>query len=175
MNTDDSHNRSFIVKLNETQFPELFNTEDNSIDLTALEDKEYFDKKMGNIDCVDILGLPTEHLNSFQHKDINCAEINIKIADAVKNSVLAENKKIAGVVGSSGIFTDPFSETSFTELISAYDEQVNALNCYVDLYIVNNVTAMSDMRAALLSCKKTGKPVYVTILPIDDNSEEMTR
>ena len=173
MNTDDSHNRSFIVKLNETQFPELFNTEDNSIDLTALEDKEYFDKKMGNIDCVDILGLPTEHLNSFQHKDINCAEINIKIADAVKHSALAENKKIAGVVGSSGIFTDPFSETSFTELISAYDEQVNALNCYVDLYIVNNVTAMSDMRAALLSCKKTGKPVYVTILPIDDNSEEV--
>lgn len=176
MNTDDSHYRSIIVTLNESLFPEIFDNENQKIDLTALEDKEYFDKKSGNIDCVDILGLPTECLNSFKLVDTkcaDCAEVNHKIAETVRNSAFAKNKKLAGVIGSSGIFTDPFSETSFTELISAYNEQVNALKDFVDLYIINNTASMSDMRAALLSCKKTGKPVYVIIRAVDDNSEEI--
>lgn len=175
MNTDDSHYRSIIVKLNETLFPEIFDNENQKIDLTALEDKEYFDKKSGNIDCGDILGLPTECLNSFKLVDTkcaDCAEVNHIIAETVRNSAFAKNKKLAGVIGPSGIFTDPFSETSFTELISSYNEQVNALKDFVDLYIINNTASMSDMRAALLSCKKTGKPVYVIIRAVDDNSDE---
>ncbi|MCM1054938.1 MAG: homocysteine S-methyltransferase family protein [Bacteroides sp.] len=173
MNTDDSHNRSFIVKLDEGLFPDLFgNDGKGNISLSALNDKEYFDKKLGNIDCVDILGLPTERLNSFMLKSADCANINSAIAEAVKSSAASKNKKIAGVIGPSGIFTDPFSEISFTELISAYDTQVSALNNHAELYIINGASSMSDMRAALLSCKKTEKPVYVTIRPSACGSEE---
>lgn len=178
MNTDDGHNRCYIYAPSENLFPELFNSAENKICTEVLENKVYFDIKTGNIDNADIFGLPTERLNGFMlsrsKTDIgalNCGEINIKIAEAVKNSAEAKGKKIAGVIGASGIFIDPFSEISFTELISAYDEQVRALENYVDLYIINDIYSMSDMRAAILSCKKTEKPVFVMISPTQEDQD----
>ena len=179
MNTDDDHYRSSIFLASESMFPELFEPCSKKIDLGALGEKEYFDKKLGiigNSDNIDILGLPTEKLNSFKlaefGENISCEEVNREIAAAVKCSQIQMGKKLAGVLGPSDIYIDPFSETSFTELISAYDEQVNGLEEYVDLFIINNVSSMSDMRAALLSCKKTEKPVFVIISPTDTDSEE---
>ena len=182
MNTDDGHYRSSIFIASEDLFPELFDSDSKKINPTALDKKEYFNIKLGNIsniNSVDILGLPTEKLNGFKSAELgielnsaNCKEINQRIAESVKQSRVARSKKIAGVIGSSGVYIDPFSETSFTELISVYDEQVNALDEYVDLYIINNISSMSDMRAALLSCSKTEKPVFVTVSPAENDSDE---
>ena len=170
MNTDDGHNRCYIYIPSESLFPELFNNAENKICLKALENNVYFDIKTGNIANADIFGLPTEKLNSFMLSELKtdlcgltCGEINKKIAETAADSAAAGGKKIAGVIGASGIYIDPFSEISFTELIAAYDEQVRALNDYVELYIISNIRSMSDMRAALLSCKKTKKPVFVTV------------
>lgn len=179
MNTDDGHSRSNIFLAPESLFPEIFDIGSKRINTQAAEKKEYFDIKLGNIDYVDILGLPTEKLNGFKISksgiDPNittCGEINAKISEAVRKSAAAEGKKLAGVIGSSGIYIDPFSETSFTELISAYDEQVSGLDKFVDLYVISDVSSMSDMRAALLSCKKTEKPVFVMISPSEIVSDE---
>lgn len=168
MNTDDSHYRSCILKLNETDFPELFG-ENKKINLSVLADEEYFDRKLGKIDSVDILGLPTENINPFRFSEEDCEEANIKIAKAFKESFCSKNKKTAGVIGASEMPIDPFSENSFTELISAYDKQVNSLSEYVDLFIIYGVSSMSDMRAALFACKKRKKPVFVMV---DFNNEE---
>lgn len=179
MNTDDGHKRCRIFAASEILFPELFNRADNKICTEVLENKEYIDIKAGNIVNVDIFGLPTEKLNRFMLSELktdldalNCATINHMIAEAVKHSSAAKGRRIAGVIGSSGIFIDPFSEISFTELISAYDEQVRALDEHVDLYIIKGISSMSDMRAALLSCKKTEKPVFTVISPTNGDSNE---
>ena len=176
MNTDDGHSRSNIFLTSEELFPELFDTGLKKIYTGILAKKEYFDIKLGIIDSVDILGLPTEKLNGFKlselETDIDCGEINRIISRAVKKSSIANGKRLAGVIGPSGIYIDPFSEISFTELISAYDEQVNGPEKFVDMYVINNVSSMSDMRAALLSCNKTEKPVFVIISPSDNDTGE---
>ena len=179
MNTDDGHNRCYIFTASENLFPELFDKSSNKICPDIPENKVYFDIKTGNIDYADIFGLPTERLNVFMLKEsktdtgnLSCGEINKKIAEAVKHSEAASGKKIAGVIGASGVYIDPFSEISFTELIAAYDEQIQALENYADLYIIKDIYTMSDMRAALLSCKKTEKPVFVTVAPKEEDSGE---
>lgn len=163
MNPDDDHN---IIKLCESQFPELFDLKNNKINPDVLKNEEYFDKILNNIKYGDIIGLPTGMLNPFKMssflngKSIDIAEINSKIAKMIRKS----NIKTAGVIGSSDTLVEPFGKISFTELISAYNNQVDALNEYVDLFIIYDISTMTDLRAALLSCKKTEKPVYVTVV-----------
>lgn len=179
MTTDDCCSRSNIFIASENLFPDIFNSRSKKLNPEAVCRKEYFNIKSGNTDNIDIFGLPTEKLNAFKLSErgmtcepCGCGELNRKIAEAAKLSDSANGKMLAGVIGSSGIYICPFSETSFTELISAYDEQVNGLNGTVDLYILYNISSMSDMRAALLSCKKTEKPVYVIISRSETDSEE---
>lgn len=61
---------------------------------------------------------------------------------------------------------EPYGEHSFAELKTYYSEQClkheNAPS-----FMLKNMTLMSDLRAGLLTCKKTGKPVYA-LLPIDE-------
>ena len=86
MNTDDGHSRSNIFLTSEELFPELFDTGLKKIYTGILAKKEYFDIKLGIIDSVDILGLPTEKLNGFKlselETDIDCGEINRIISRA---------------------------------------------------------------------------------------------
>lgn len=163
MNSDDDHN---IIKLCESQFPELFDLKNNKINPDVLKNEEYFDKILNNIKYGDIIGLPTGMLNSFKigGEPTYIAEVNSKIAKIIRKSNLSKNIKTAGVIGSSDTLVEPFGEISFTELISSYNSQVDALNEYVDLFIIYDISTMTDLRAALLSCKKTEKPVYVTVV-----------
>lgn len=165
MSVDDSHKQTIIIRINENQFPEVFDFNNRTIDPSPLTDAEYIKSKVGDMSFGDILALPTAGLNPFVLKknnmDTECAKINSLIASEFGK--IKNDKKIAGVIGGTGISTDPFGETSFTELISAYDEQVNALDDHVDLFIIDRISSMPDMRAALLSCKKTDKAVLICI------------
>lgn len=179
MNSDDDHNHTVIFKLSESQFPELFDLKNNKINQDVLKNKEYFDKTLNNIKCGDIIALPTAALNPIKisklsdDNTIDVTEINSEIARMIRQSDKANGFKTAGVIGSSDTLVDPFGEISFTELIAAYDEQVKALNEYVDLFVIDDISTMTDLRAALLSCKKTEKPVYVTIVPADRDDNEI--
>lgn len=165
MNADDGHNRCFTVKLNSIQKNLISDTD------VRLDFGKRSSRQAEGISRSGIIALPTEELNAFKLTDEECEEFNRRTAEAVKSSSAAANKKIAGVIGPSGILTEPFSETSFTELISGYDVQVKALEDFADLYVISDMTAMSDMRAALLSCRKTGKPVFVTVAAAESDSE----
>lgn len=166
MNPDDYKH---FFKLCESQFPELFDLKNSKINPDVLKNEEYFDNFLNNIKYGDIIGLPTGMLNPFKMSRfsngdvIDIGEINSKIAKMISKP----NIKTAGVIGSSDTLVEPFGEISFTELISAYGSQVDALNEYVDLFIIYDISTMTDLRAALLSCKKTEKPVYVVV-----NSEQ---
>lgn len=179
MNSDDDHNHTVILKLKESQFPELFDLKNNKINRDVLKNKEYFDKTLNNIKYGDIIALPTAALNPIKisklsdNNIIDAAEINSEIARMIRQSDKAKGFKTAGVIGSSDTLVEPFGEISFTELIAAYDEQVKALNEYVDLFVIDDISTMTDLRAALLSCKKTEKPVYVTIVPADRDDNEI--
>ncbi len=69
-----------------------------------------------------------------------------------------------------GMMIEPYGEHSFSELKTYYREQLQKYP-EASAYVLKNMSLMSDLRAALLSCRKTGKPVYA-VLNIDD--EQLT-
>ena len=166
MNADDGHQRNIIIKLKEKQFPEVFDFKNKKIDVSFLSDPLYIKNAVGDVSYSDILALPTGLLNSSVLKnlkiDVDCEKVNKAVAEAFSSAY--SDKKIAAVIGVSKAEVDPFGETSFAELISVYDKQVEVLNRFADFYIIDKIKTMIDLRAALLSCKKTNKPVLVNVV-----------
>lgn len=165
MSNDDCHIPTVTIQLKEKQFPEIFDFKNKKIDLTALTDPDFEKSVLSAVKGADIAALPTALLNPYILKelgvDADSSELNRAIGSAF--SRLKGNIKTAGTLGLTKTPIDPFGETSFTELITCYDEQVNALKDYVDYFIIDNIKSMTDLRAALLSCKKTNIPVTVII------------
>ena len=177
MSNDDSHIPTVTIQLKEKQFPEIFDFKKKSIDITALNGLEFERSVSDAVKAADTVALPTALLNPYILKelgfDANSSEVNKAVGLAF--SKLLNNVKIAGTLGLTKTPVDPFGETSFTELISCYDEQVNALKDHVDLFIIDSIKSMTDLRAALLSCKKARMPVTVTIAAeLFENSENFS-
>lgn len=122
----------------------------------------------------DIISTPTATANSLMLERHgmadDCEEINRKLLEITVAAVRKSGKalKIAGKIGPTGATVEPFGENSFTELISAYDKQVKILEEDVDLFLIENVTSVWDMRAAVISCKKAEKPVLITVAVDED-------
>lgn len=177
MSNDDSHIPTVTIQLKEKQFPEIFDFKNKKINLAALNDPDFGKTVLKAVKGADIAALPTALLNSCILKElginIDSSELNKTVASAF--SRFKGNIKTAGTLGLTKTLIDPFGETSFTELITCYDEQVNALKDCVDLFIIDNVKSMTDLRAALLSCKKTNIPVTVIIAAeLFENSENFS-
>lgn len=146
MNNDDSHERTVIAEASEHISEYLKETVEIN--------NENFGRMFPLWQNSDIVQLPSS--------------LNKAAVLKIKNFLRDKNKKTAVALKPSCIMIDPFGETSFTELISAYDEQVKNWEQYADLYVLDGMRSMTDMRAALISCKKTEKPVYV-FLKVDEN------
>lgn len=74
------------------------------------------------------------------------------------------NSLVAGDMSPTGLFVEPFGETSFDELVSIYSEQAEALNTAdVDLFVIETMLSLTEARAAVLACRKYNKPIYITI------------
>ncbi len=70
--------------------------------------------------------------------------------------------KSSAQITPAGMMIEPYGEHSFSELKKYYSEQVANLQ-NADSFLLTGMTLMSDLRAALLACGKTGKPVYAVI------------
>lgn len=77
---------------------------------------------------------------------------------------VSNGKLVAGDMSPTGVFIEPFGDTSMVELISIYKEQAKALNSAgVDVFVIETMMSLSEARAAVLACRDFGKPVFVTI------------
>ncbi len=96
-----------------------------------------------------------------------CGEINRALAQLTYNTARAANVTIAGDIGPCKNYMreDPFS---FTEMISLYEKQVQALDKFADMYFIETMTALDEIRAAVIACRKTKKPVFVSIRVDED-------
>lgn len=70
--------------------------------------------------------------------------------------------KNAAVITPAGMMIEPYGEHSFSELKAHYSEQVK-LHGEAEYFLLEGMTLMSDLRAALLACRKTGKKIYAVI------------
>ena len=146
MSNDDSHERTVIAKASENISEYL----KESAEISA----ENFSLMFPSWQNADMVQFPST--------------LNESAVLKIKGFLNGKNINAAAAIAPSGMTIEPFGEMSFTELISAYDDQIGVLKQYADLYVLDGMCSMTDTRAALISCKKTGKPVYV-IVKVDEN------
>lgn len=113
----------------------------------------------------DVIYAPTfsanrEKLKFFGLQD-KVREFNIQLVGLAKS--IAGDKLVAGDISPTGLFIEPYGDTTFLELIDIYQEQVDALyEAGVDLFVIETMLSLSEARAAVIACKKYDKPIYVT-------------
>lgn len=74
--------------------------------------------------------------------------------------------KNAAVITPCGMMIEPYGEHKFSEIKQEYSEKSERFSdC--SAFVLKGMTMLSDLRAALLACRKTGKPVYA-VLDIDE-------
>lgn len=81
---------------------------------------------------------------------------------------VAVNTEKFAVIEPIGAMTIPYGDTSFTELKTAYKEKIAAITDEYNGFLLDGMELMSDLRAAVLECRKTGKPIY-TVVDVDSD------
>ena len=114
----------------------------------------------------DVIFAPTfsanrEKLKFFGYGD-RVSEFNHRLVALSKE--IAGDTLIAGDMSPTGLFVEPFGDTSFDELVAIYAEQAAALNdAGVDIFAIETMLSLTEARAAVFACRKYHKPIYVTI------------
>ncbi len=75
-----------------------------------------------------------------------------------------------GRIRSADILIEPYGEVSFSKLIDVYREKAEEMKTVCDVFILEEMSALWDIRAAVLGCKKADRPIYV-LLKTDKNGE----
>lgn len=74
--------------------------------------------------------------------------------------------KKAAVITPCGMMIEPYGEHKFSEIKAEYSAQTEKFP-EATAFILKGMVMLSDLRAALLACRKTGKPVFA-VLDVDE-------
>lgn len=120
----------------------------------------------------DILYAPTfganrPRLSRYGHGG-EVRDYNLRLVELTRESVSRVSSgrtvRVAGDLSPTGLQLAPAGETTFLELIAAYEEQAAVLNeAGVDLFVIETMMSIPECRAAVLACRKFGKPIFVTV------------
>lgn len=94
-------------------------------------------------------------------------EINEKIAGEARKN-LGKDMLIGGDISTTGLKISPFGENDFAEIVAALRKQARALDPYVDFFAIETMSSLYEMRAAVIACKRLGKPIFVTMTVDED-------
>jgi len=98
------------------------------------------------------------------YRDYNISKVNKELALIAKRAVKGK-ALIAGDIGSTGKFIEPFGSLKFEEAIEAFKEQIKGLLLAdVDLFVIETMMDIQEARAALIAVKElTNKFTMVTM------------
>ena len=110
--------------------------------------------------------------NSFQGSPIGLAtkglegrafELNFAAAQLARE-VAGDEVIVAGSMGPSGQFLEPWGALSYEEAVEAFAQQAAALMAGgVDVLLVETMSDLGEAKAAVEGATRTGKPVLVTL------------
>lgn len=113
-------------------------------------------------------GANCENLKAFGAED-KTEELNATAAKITYDNFHGK-ALIAGCLSSTGLYIEPYGDYTFTEIMSVYRQQVKALSPYCDMFVIETVPALWNMRAAVLACKKENKPIIAT-MKVDEDGD----
>lgn len=133
-------------------------------------------KRYADAGC-DILCAPTQGASRVRLAALGLAdrveERNLRLAAlsreaAARAHAPASGIRIAGCLSPLGLLPEPYGEDGggvpIKELTALYEEQAAALKkAGVDLLLAEAMPSLNEARAALLACRKTGLPVFLTL------------
>lgn len=91
------------------------------------------------------------------------ASINAQLARATRETA-ADRALVAGGLSGLGISLPPVGEERFETLVSLYQEQVAAMEPFVDLFFIESITELADARAAAMAIRSlSDRPFFVSV------------
>ncbi len=93
----------------------------------------------------------------------NTFQINSDLVRLAKQAV-GKQTLVAGDIGPTGLFVEPFGSLAFEEAVDAFKEQVRGLidgGC--DLIVIETMIDIQETRAALLAVKETKKDIFTIV------------
>ncbi len=116
-------------------------------------------------------GANSENLKKYG-LDSKTEELNIAAAKITYDNFHGK-ALIAGCLSTTGLYIEPYGDSTFTEIMSVYSNQVKALSPYCDLFSIESVPTLWNMRAAVLACKKENKPIILTMQVDEDGDTDI--
>jgi 5-methyltetrahydrofolate--homocysteine methyltransferase len=102
-------------------------------------------------------------------------EINVRGAQLAKEAAFGQGKLVAGSIGPSGKFLQPFGELTFDQAYDIFREQAQALiKGGVDLLIIETMVDLQEMRAALLAAKDVSPVPVIAQMAFTQDSRTVT-
>lgn len=101
-------------------------------------------------------------------------EINKKLAE-ISRQAAAGSALIAGDIGPTGHFPEPFGEIGFEETVEIFKEQVKGLLAGgVDLFVIETMIDIQEARAALLAVKESCELPAIVSMTFDSSGRTLT-
>ncbi len=99
----------------------------------------------------------------------SCSEINRKLAQ-ISRKAAGSKTLVAGAMGPTGLFIEPFGQLPFEDAVSAFKEQIKGLeDGGADLIIIETMMDIQEARAALIAAKEiSGLPAIVSMTFTED-------
>lgn len=125
----------------------------------------------------DIIYAPTFSANRVKLSHFGLedkvGEFNTRLVELSKKAA-GGKALVAGDISPTGEFCEPFGDMSFTEMIDVYTEQASALKeAGVDLYVIETMMSLAEIRAAVIACRKFKLPIFVTVT-VDEHGRTLT-
>lgn len=103
----------------------------------------------------------------------NTYQINRNLVRLARQAV-GKEVLVAGDIGPTGLFVEPFGPLGFEEAVAAYKEQVRGLidgGC--DLIVIETMIDIQETRAALLAVKETGNVFSVVCMTYEKDGHTL--
>lgn len=108
-----------------------------------------------------------------QYKATNVTSINRELALLARQSV-DNNTLVAGDIGPTGRFIEPFGDLGFDEAVDAFKDQVKGLiQGGVDLFIIETMMDIQEARAALIAVKEVSDLFCMVTMTYEDGGRTL--
>jgi len=124
-----------------------------------------------NIVCSCTFGANRIKLGEYGIKNVK--EVNRQLVRLAKKSV-GKKTLIAGDIGPTGKFVEPFGPLKFEEAVEIYKEQVNGLlEGGADLFIIETMMDIQEARAALIAVKEVTKKFVISTMTFEKDGRTL--
>jgi 5-methyltetrahydrofolate--homocysteine methyltransferase len=105
-------------------------------------------------DIVFTATLGTNRFKLGEYGESDVAELNRRLASLARKALPADTL-VAGDIGPTGRFVEPFGDLAFEDAVNCFKEQVRGLlEGGVDLFVIETMFDIQEARAALLAVKE---------------------